>query len=135
MRITKTVIREMLDHAKQESPLEACGYLALKGGVITKTYPLTNIDKSSEHFSFDPKEQFQAVKEARAQGLEICAVYHSHPASPARPSQEDIKLAFDPQMSYFIVSLLENRQEIAAFSIKNGVITEINLEIVDDQRI
>lgn len=132
MKINKSVVREMLNHAKRETPLEACGYLGAKGGIIAKIYALTNIDKSNEHFSFDPKEQFAAVKDARAQGLEICAVYHSHPASPARPSQEDIRLAFDPDVSYFIVSLEDGKEDIRAFSIKSGVVVEISLEMIND---
>lgn len=133
MKIIKTVIKEMLDHAKRDAPLEACGYLGAKDGKIIKIYPLSNIDKSGEHFSFEPKEQFMAVKDARAQGLEICAVYHSHPASPARPSQEDIKLAYDPDISYFIVSLAGGQEDVRAFSIKNDEVSEINLEVVDER--
>lgn len=135
MKITRKIIREIVDHAKKEAPFEACGYLALKDGIITFSYALTNIDKSNEHFSFDPKEQFMAVKDARSKGLEMCAVYHSHPASPARPSQEDIKLAYDPNVSYFIVSLAGAKEEVRAFSIKNGDAAEIDLEVVDDKRI
>ncbi|MDP3041544.1 MAG: M67 family metallopeptidase [Candidatus Omnitrophota bacterium] len=133
MKITKTVIRGMVNHAKKDVPLEACGYLGAKEGIITKIYALTNMDKSNEHFSFEPKEQFLAVKDARAQGLEICAVYHSHPDSPARPSQEDIKLAYDPNMSYFIISLTGGNKEVRAFSIKSGVVVEVILEVIDDK--
>ncbi len=133
MKIIKTVIREMLDHAKRDAPLESCGYLGAKDGKIIKIYPLSNMDKSNEHFSFEPKEQFMAVKDARAKGLEICAVYHSHPVSPARPSQEDIKLAYDPEISYFIVSLAEGKEDVRAFSIKDNEVSEINLEVVDER--
>ncbi len=135
MKITKTVIQAMVDYSKKDAPIEACGYLGAKDGMITKIYALTNMDKSNEHFSFEPKEQFLAVKDARAQGLEICAVYHSHPASPARPSPEDIKLAYDPNMNYFIVSLAGGSAEVRAFSIKSGVVVEINLEVIDDKRV
>ncbi len=135
MKITKEVIKAIVDHAQQEFPLEACGYLGAKDGIITKVYALANIDKSNEHFSFEPKEQFLAVKDARVKGLEMRAVYHSHPASPARPSQEDIKLAYDPDMSYFIVSLLGGQEEVRAFSIKNSAVSEINLEVVDAKRV
>lgn len=135
MKILREVIKEIVDHAKEDAPLEACGYLASKGGIIMASYALANIDKSNEHFSFDPKEQFAAVKDARAKGLEICAVYHSHPASPARPSQEDIALAYDQNMSYFIVSLAGGNQDLGAFSIKGGVADEINLEAIDDKGI
>lgn len=132
MKINKSIVREMINHAKRELPLEACGYLGAKGGIIAKIYAMTNIDKSNEHFSFDPKEQFTAVKDARAQGLEICAVYHSHPGSPARPSQEDIRLAFDPDVSYFIVSLENGEGDVRVFSIKSRVAAEISLEIIND---
>ena len=132
MKILKKVIQQMACHARQEAPLEACGYLASKDALILAAYPLANIDKSNEHFSFDPKEQFAAVKDARAKGWEICAVYHSHPASPARPSQEDIKLAYDPDISYFIVSLTGGKEEVRAFLIKNSVVTPIELEVVED---
>ena len=135
MKITKEVIKAIVDHAQQEFPLEACGYLGAKNDIITKVYALANINKSREHFSFEPKEQFTAVKDARAKGLEMRAVYHSHPASPARPSEEDIKLAYDPQMSYFIVSLAGGQEEVRAFSIKKSAVSEINLEVVDDQRV
>lgn len=133
MKILKKVIKEMGDHAKKESPLEACGYLASKDGIIIASYALVNTDKSNEHFSFDPKEQFTAVKDARAKGLEMRAVYHSHPASLAHPSQEDIKLAYDPNMAYFIISLAGGNQEARAFSINSGVVAEINLEVIDDK--
>ena len=122
----------MAGHAKKEAPLEACGYLAAKGGMIAAMYALTNIDKSGEHFSFDPKEQFAALRDARTKGLEICAVYHSHPASPARPSEEDIKLAHDPQMLYVIVSLAQEREEVKAFRIKNKSVEPVALEVIDN---
>ena len=56
--INQQVIDAVIDHAKREMPFEACGYLAAKNGTIIKHYELTNLDKSNEHFSMDPKEQF-----------------------------------------------------------------------------
>jgi len=129
MKIKKEIITQLVNHAKKETPLEACGYLGVKDGVIATLYALTNVDKSSEHFSFDPKEQFAAVKAARVSGMGTCAVYHSHPISPARPSEEDIKLAYDPSMIYVIVSLANNKEEVKAFAIKNSEVKEIILEI------
>ncbi len=131
MKIKKEVIEQLADHAKKEAPTEACGYLAGRYGIITSAYKLTNIDRSTDHFSFDPKEQFDALKDARARGLEISAVYHSHPASPARPSDEDIKLAYDPKMLYVIVSLaVDSAEDVKAFEIKDGKVTTVKLEIV-----
>lgn len=135
MRILKSIITQLVNHAKKDAPIEACGYLASKDSIITASYELTNIDASTEHFRFDPKEQFMTLKDARLKGLEICAAYHSHPLSPARPSFEDIKLAYDPDILYVIVSLCNAVEDIKAFKIKDKNIESIKLEVVEDEGI
>ena len=112
-------------------PAEACGYLASRDGVITSVHGLTNIDHSGERFSFDPKEQFTAVRDIRAKGLKIVAVYHSHPAGPARPSEEDIRLAYDPDMIHVIVSLFGGKEEVGMFRIKDQKAHHVNIEVID----
>lgn len=131
MKIKRDIIGQIIEHAKREAPLEACGYLAAKDGIVSRYYDLTNIDHSQEHFSFDPKEQFAVVKDARAKGYEVCAVYHSHPATPARPSVEDIKLAYDPVISYVIVSLAGGQEDVRSFKIAGGKAEREDLEMVD----
>ncbi|MFT3737424.1 MAG: M67 family metallopeptidase [Breznakibacter sp.] len=131
LSITQQVLKQIIDHAQSDLPNEACGYLAGKNGVVTHSFPLTNIDHSPEHFSFDPAEQFKTVKEARALGLEILANYHSHPSSPARPSEEDIRLAYDPGISYVIVSLAKEFPEIKTYVKANGTLQIEDLRILD----
>jgi proteasome lid subunit RPN8/RPN11 len=93
---------------------------------------MTNIDHSPEHFSFDPKEQFAAVRYARMSGLEIIGNWHSHPQSPSRPSQEDIRLAYDPTISYWILSLADVQPVFNAFLIQNGSSEKCVVELVDE---
>ena len=131
MKIKQDIISKIIEHAKREAPVEACGYLAAKDGIVERHYDLTNIDHSEDHFSFDPKEQFAIVKDARAKGYEVCAVYHSHPATPARPSVEDINLAYDPVISYVIVSLAGGQEDVKSFKIAGGKAEREDLEIVD----
>ncbi|MFH1902539.1 MAG: M67 family metallopeptidase [Candidatus Omnitrophota bacterium] len=133
LKIPKNIRDEMLAQAKKDAPIEACGYLAGKGSRVEKRFALRNADNSSEHFSFEPKEQFQTVKEARAAGLELLAVYHSHPATPARPSEEDLKLAFDPDTVYVIISLLEQSPNITAFRVKGKQTVKVPIEITGNQ--
>ncbi|MGK9368468.1 Mov34/MPN/PAD-1 family protein [Melioribacter sp. Ez-97] len=102
------IIEQIAEHAKQDYPIEACGYLTGKDGVVSDIIKMTNTDKSNEHFSFDPKEQFQAVKYARSRGERLIAVYHSHPDTPARMSREDIRLANDTEIKYIIFSVKDN---------------------------
>ena len=130
--ITRDVAEDIIEHAKKDIPVEACGYLAGKNGLISKSYRMTNIDNSPEHFSFDPKEQFDVVRKVRSEGLEIIANYHSHPVTPARPSKEDINLAYDPNISYVIISLEGGREDIKSFSIENSDVKIEEIKIIND---
>ena len=127
--IQGNIVDEIIFYAHSKLPIEACGYLAGNDGIISKWYGLTNIDNSSEHFSFNPKEQFATVKDARSNGLQILANFHSHPETPARPSVEDIRLAFDPHILYFIISFTKEIPDIKAFKIVNGKVGRIELNI------
>ena len=130
LQIEQKIIDSIIQHALKDTPMEACGYLAEKNGMVAFQLPLTNTDASREHFSLDPAEQFDAVRKIRALGMKLKAVYHSHPASPARPSQEDIRLAFDQNLSYVIVSLYESLATIKSFLITKGVATEEHMVII-----
>ncbi|MCP4604708.1 MAG: hypothetical protein GY847_30005 [Proteobacteria bacterium] len=129
LTILKTVFDQMITHAKQDLPIEACGYLAGKDGIVQKHYELTNMDASGIHFTFKPEEQFDALRDMRSFSFKPLAVYHSHPATPARPSGEDIKLAVDPSISYVIISLAGEHPETKAFRIENdqAKLEEINI--------
>ena len=94
-----------------------------EGDVVTENYWMENIDHSPEHFSFAPKDQFAALKYVRSKGLKILANWHSHPASPSRPSQEDLRLANDPTIRYAILSLHEG-VHLNSFKILNGEVVD-----------
>ena len=97
--------------------------MVVKESVVTENYWMENIDHSPEHFSFAPKDQFAALKYARSKGLKILANWHSHPASPSRPSQEDLRLANDPTIRYAILSLHEG-VHLNSFKILNGEVVD-----------
>ena len=123
--ITESAYQSILAQAQKDAPIESCGYLlGTDKETATENYPMTNIDHSEEHFSFDQKEQFAAIKYARQKGLKIVGNWHSHPASPSRPSEEDKHLAYDPNILYFILSLAEEKPVLNAFRIVEGEVTE-----------
>ena len=127
MIIPQNIIDELISQAQQDAPNETCGYLlgtsSEDGDIVTENYEMENIDHSPEHFSFNTKDQFAALKYARSKGLKILANWHSHPASPSRPSQEDIRLANDPTIRYAILSLHEG-VHLNSFKIINGEIVD-----------
>ena len=50
-------------------------------------------------------------------------IYHSHPRSPAEPSQTDINLAHYPHWIYLIVSLAAE-PDVRAWRINDGHVSE-----------
>lgn len=130
MKIAKKVYNEIVGMANEQLPNEACGYLLGKEDYVTEQYPMTNADASPEHFSFVPQEQFAAVKYARKSGLRVVANWHSHPSSPSRPSQEDIRLAYDVNIKYFILSLAADKPVLNAFSIIDGQAEKLQLDVI-----
>lgn len=131
MKINREVIAAVIIHARKEAPLEVCGYLAEREGVVVRHYPLTNADASEEHYSLLPEEQFAAVRQMRAGGMKLRAIYHSHPSTEARPSEEDIRLAYDPEISYVIVSLAGENEKVNAFRIKGPLVEKEEIEVVE----
>lgn len=116
IKLTKSDFEKILAHAVKELPDEACGLIAgtVDGGdkKIKRVYLLTNIDHSNEHFSLDPKEQLDAIKDMRKNGFVPLGNWHSHPESPSRPSEEDKRLAFDSKASYMILSLMDRENPV-----------------------
>ena len=129
MEIKQNVIDELIAQARKDAPNETCGYLLGKDGVVTENYWMENTDHSPEHFSFAPKDQFAALRYAREHGLKILANWHSHPASPSRPSQEDLRLANDPTIRYAILSLLNDEPRLNSFRIEKGEVVDKEIHL------
>lgn len=134
--LSKEHFDTMAAHARKHAPLEACGLIGgkLDGDVRTveKVYLLTNTDASAEHFSMDPNEQFAAVKDMRKKGIQLLGNFHSHPATPSRPSEEDKRLAYDTKASYLILSLAGGEPVLNSFRIDSDKnVTKEELRILD----
>ena len=133
LEIPNEIFEQMVTQAKAEVLIEACGILAGSDGKVEKLYRMTNADKSSDHFMMKPKEQFKVAKDIRSAGLEILAIYHSHPQTPARPSAEDIRLALTPNVIYVIVSLQDaSCPAVKGFLIEDGSISEVPIKIAKE---
>ncbi len=132
LEIPRDILEAMMEQARIEFPIEACGILAGAGPRVQRLYRMTNVDQSGGHFMMAPVEQFRVVKEIRASGLQMLAIYHSHPATPARPSTEDIRLALTPGVACVIVSLQNRDRPVArGFDIRDGRTAEIEMRIVN----
>jgi len=133
MRITRDTIDKIIAHAEQDAPIEACGFLFGKEGKITRHRPVTNVERRTDHFTFEPNEQLASYQYAARDELEIIGVYHSHPVTPAVPSEEDMRLARKQNLLHVLVSLVEGKKRVRVFYIKDGKAEEEPLIVHDDQ--
>ena len=137
VRLSAANARKLIDHALKELPNEACGLLGgtEENGIrdVKEVYLLRNTDASPEHFSLDPREQLAVIRDMREKGLRPLGNWHSHPATPSRPSEEDIRLAYDPTATYMILSLESKTvPNLNAFQIRDGTVEWEILELYDE---
>jgi proteasome lid subunit RPN8/RPN11 len=115
---------EMIGHAYDGYPLEACGLLVGRGDRVLRFVACTNEAASARVYTIPPKELLRAERAAEDDGLEIIGVFHSHTHSEPYPSPTDVEQAPDPTWHYVIVGLKREAPEIRSYRIGDGVISE-----------
>jgi proteasome lid subunit RPN8/RPN11 len=126
LALPETVWQQMVGHAYDGLPDEACGLLAGEPGSARAIvfYPCRNAAESSRVYTVDPRDHLRADRDAEAQGLEIVGVMHSHTHTEAYPSPTDVAQAPDPAWHYVIVSLKRPDAVVRSYRIVDGEITE-----------
>ena len=109
-------VREALaEHARDESPNEACGLVVVKGGVAERYVAGVNAAASPYRFELDVPPETWFLED---DGYEL-AVFHSHLSSPPRPSRTDVEnvglWAGRPYLIYTVRS-----DELAGWRISDG---------------
>jgi [CysO sulfur-carrier protein]-S-L-cysteine hydrolase len=102
--VPRNLLEALIAQALAEQPLECCGLLAgvreeaktgekpgEAVGRVVRRYPLVNAAASPREFLSDSRTLFDAYKDMRLHGLDVLAVYHSHPASAPVPSRTDLE--------------------------------------------
>ncbi len=114
-------LESVIGHAREAAPHECCGLLLGSGEAITDAVRTRNIaDAPETQFLIDPGDHIVARREARARGLEIVGFYHSHPRSPAEPSDRDRAEFSYADHLYLIVSVRTEPAEVGLFRFDAG---------------
>jgi proteasome lid subunit RPN8/RPN11 len=100
----------MVSHAESLYPSECCG--AMLGRVdgetkfVSEALPLENAfgGKQDDHYEIRPEDLLAADKAARAQGLDLIGIFHSHPDCDAYFSETDLKNSC-PWYSFVVLSI------------------------------
>jgi [CysO sulfur-carrier protein]-S-L-cysteine hydrolase len=130
MQIPRSIYDDMLAHAREDAPDECCGILGGRDGTAMTLYRATNAEHSPLRYTLAPEDLYRITfKEIPANEEEMLAIYHSHTASPAYPSQTDINLATYPDAVYLILSLADGENPLRGFRISDGEVEEVGLEV------
>ncbi len=110
IRLRQEHIDAMIAHALEDAPIECCGLLAMKDGVVETVRRAKNKEASPYRFSIDPLETRKHEAAIDDAGLELAGFYHSHTGSPAVPSQTDIRMMgplFGPPFVHFVIGVAD----------------------------
>lgn len=111
--LSRSHTSEIFRYLEQHYPHEACGVFLGRLGAMTEVtgirpIPNLNTERAHDRYDMDPRELLAAEREARAQGVSVIGVYHSHPDHPARPSALDLERAW-ADLTYMIVSIRQGK--------------------------
>lgn len=135
LQIPYSVARQIANHAQDKAPNEVCGLLVGIDRLVHHIIEVENIaDTPQTNYLMNPTQQLQALKQIDEDNFEWIGVYHSHPSSPAIPSQTDIEDANNPDLIHIIVSLEGSQPHLKAWQINShSSVTPIEL-IFDTQQ-
>lgn len=132
------IVQAIIDHARAEQPNESCGLIvgdrpAAEGGKPLRWEPTRNKAESPTRYEIHPDDLLRLTIATDEADEAFWAIVHSHPATPARPSQTDLGLAFYPDALYILVSLSADEADpagapsVRAWRILDGDSSEVEL--------
>jgi len=129
--VARAVVDAVVSHARSAAPDECCGLLLGAEGRVVDARPARNAaDDARRRYVLDPKDHFDGRREARARGLDVIGFYHSHPRSPAAPSESDRAEATYDGHLYLIVGLAAEPPEVALYRVERGNFLEVRFVTV-----
>ncbi|MCR6632570.1 MAG: M67 family metallopeptidase [Magnetospirillum sp.] len=116
LQIDAQLLKQAVDAAEAAFPAEACGLIVGRGKGqlvrVTRVVPAANLlAATGDRFELDPAARLKLEKELREAGGKdrIVGHYHSHTDGTAEPSATDRAMAFEPDLAWVIVGVLDGQ--------------------------
>ncbi|MGA3205307.1 MAG: M67 family metallopeptidase [Bryobacteraceae bacterium] len=110
IKINSEAWKTMVDHAQSTFPDECCGVMVgrIEGQdkLVTAAFALENAykGKQEDRYEIRPEDLLAADKNARAEGLDLIGIFHSHPDCDAYFSKTDLENSC-PWYSFVVLSV------------------------------
>jgi proteasome lid subunit RPN8/RPN11 len=115
VRIARSALDAIVEHARTAMPAECCGLLLGTGTAVAEAAPTPNVSDDPNRFFIEPRAHIAARRAARERGLEVLGFYHSHPHSSPAPSVTDLLEASYPDHLYLIVGFTPTGPRVRMF--------------------
>jgi proteasome lid subunit RPN8/RPN11 len=119
----------IIRHVQQEAPYEACGLLGGVGEQVALVFCIPNVAPNlSTGFLMEPQAQLSALLAIEEHGMELVAIYHSHPpGARGDPSPSDVAQAYYPGVAHLIIVPDADGKiaNLRAFLIEGGQVSEV----------
>lgn len=134
IRLSQAHIDAMIQHALEDAPIEACGLLAARDGIVVEVRRAKNREASPYRFSIDPLETRRHEQAIDDSGAELAGFYHSHTGSAPIPSPTDIRMMgpfFGPPFVHFVIGVADREDpEVRAWYIDGTERREQEFEVI-----
>ena len=139
IKISKSKLDEMIEHAREENPNECCGILVGTSNSVFEVHKITNDAKSPYRYVMNPQQQLDVILDCDKKDLDMIAFYHSHTRTEAYPSDTDVRMALqsgwlEDMIIYILVSLEDKLNPVVkSYSIsETGEISEQCIQVGAD---
>jgi proteasome lid subunit RPN8/RPN11 len=131
VRIARSLVDEIVQHAREDLPNECCGIVSTSDGAAVRVYRARNSHASPLRFEIDSRDLIRIYSDVEREGHELGSMYHSHVQSPAYPSQTDVNFAKEwPGLIWLIVSLADREApDLKAFRITGPDVEEVEVTV------
>ncbi len=133
IEIAGSAFDEIHAHAREQAPRECCGMLVGTPAHVTRAMRARNLETGATRFLIDPHDHIAALKWARERQLDVVGFYHSHPRSPAFPSETDVaESGYSGVMHLIVGGAGEPWSETRVFELGPPAIKELEYVVVND---
>jgi proteasome lid subunit RPN8/RPN11 len=121
-------IRKLEGIAKGALPNESCAFLLGHNDKVKEILEVLNSDESPVTFRIESKDLLNAYYLAESKGLQVIAIFHSHPTKPW-PSSTDVKFMEINPIVWVIYSTTDG--QLKAFIHDDDLVKEVHIRIID----
>ena len=117
LTIPQNLLDQITAAAEAAFPHECCGLIAGRSGsrsgevLVSRVVASENVTvrKREDSFEIDPQVRFDLMRALDGTDERIVGHYHSHPGAAANPSATDLSMAYETDLIWVIVSVMDGR--------------------------